>query len=165
MDGAAVHYRNYSLLSDLKIVHHSDEIGQPYDVLYNLPLVALVFDVLALVTYVALLVCTMSYYFYKLDDDHQTFSVPSVIPSLLGPLFCLISHSPYIAIAYINDAYYAGSTFVYYVVVFFVYLAAIHITTKSCFECRVLKESSIFSTITLKCVPGGRCDLNDLYVH
>ena len=162
MDGAAVHFRNYSLLSDLKKVHHSDEIGQPFDVLYSLPVVALVFDIVALFMYIAALACTMCY--YKLNSDHQKYSVPSVTPSFLGPLLCLISHLPYIAIAYINDAYYAGSIFVYHMVVFFVSFAAIHITSKSCFEFWVLKESNICSRkcLSFECIEQGRCDFKRL---
>ena len=164
MDGAAVHFRNNSLLSDLKAVHHKAGIGKPLDVLYNLPVVALVFDLFGLVTYVtAVLVCARMYYHYKLDNDHHTYSLCFVTPSLLGPLLCIISHSPYIAIAYIDDAYYAGSILVYYLVVFFVCYAAVRVTTRSCFKSWVLGDSNIWKYLSFegKQEPGW-CDLKRL---
>ena len=36
---------------------------------------------------------------------------------ILGPILSIIAHSPYIAIAYLNDGYHAGSIFIYYTVV------------------------------------------------
>ena len=160
MDGAAVHFRNNGRLPDLKAVHHGDKIGQPFDVLYNLPVVTLVFDLFALLMYITtVMVCTLMYYRYKRDNDHQTYSLCVVTPSLLGPLLCIISHSHYIAIAYIDDAYYAGSILVYYIVVFYVCCAAIHATTRSCFKSWVLNESNIWKWISFNgeqgVKPGG----------
>ena len=36
---------------------------------------------------------------------------------ILGPILSVIAHSPYIAIAYLNDGYHAGSIFIYYTLV------------------------------------------------
>ena len=160
MDGAAVHFRDNSLLPNLKAVHHKDEIGQPYDVLYNLPVVALVFDLFALFIYItAVLVCTHMYYHYKLDNVHQTYSLCVVTPSLLGPLLCIISHSPYIAIAYIDDAYYAGSILVYYMVALFVCYAAVRVIMRSWLKSWIVDESNIWKCLSFEgrqeAKPGG----------
>ena len=131
LDGAAIHYRNNSLLHDLKIIHHKDSRGQPFDVLFNLPVVVLVFDILAglfcIIWFLIVSIC----FCYK-EKSTKGYSLFTVAPSLLGPIFGIINHSPFIAIAYINDAYYAGSIFVYYTVMFFVCFAAVHLTTSAC---------------------------------
>ena len=36
---------------------------------------------------------------------------------ILGPILGITAHSPYIAIAYLNDGYHAGSIFIYYIIV------------------------------------------------
>ena len=36
---------------------------------------------------------------------------------ILGPILSIVAHSPYIAIAYLNDGYHAGSIFIYYTAV------------------------------------------------
>ena len=45
--------------------------------------------------------------------------------STLGPVFCLVIHLPYVSIAYLNDAAYATSIFIYYIVVFFALFGAL----------------------------------------
>ena len=53
--------------------------------------------------------------------NSNTTGLPSwyVLLSLiiLGPIVSVIAHSPYIAIAYLNDGYHAGSIFIYYTIV------------------------------------------------
>ena len=53
----------------------------------------------------------------KFFGKHQYFALAI---STVGPIFTLVIHLPYIAIAYLNDAAYATSTFIYYTVVLFV---------------------------------------------
>ena len=48
--------------------------------------------------------------------------------STVGPVFTLVIHLPYIAIAYLNDAAYATSTFIFYTVILFVIFGALELT-------------------------------------
>ena len=65
MDGAAIHYRDHSLLSDLTKVHHKDRGGQPFDILYNLPTVVLLFDIVAVLICISTLLFAVGYFCYK----------------------------------------------------------------------------------------------------
>ena len=46
---------------------------------------------------------------YKYDDY-----IPILSLTILCPIFCIIAHSPYIAIAYLDDGSHASSIFIYY---------------------------------------------------
>ncbi len=52
--------------------------------------------------------------------------------STLGPLISLVVHIPYIAIAYLNDASYATSIFIYYTVTVFVVFGTLDLTYGTC---------------------------------
>lgn len=52
--------------------------------------------------------------------------------STLGPVICLVVHFPYIAIAYLNDASYATSIFIYYTVTVFVVFGILDLTYGTC---------------------------------
>ena len=54
----------------------------------------------------------------SLNSDH-TFIILSL--AVLCPLFSTIVHSPYIAIAYLNDSYHASSIFIYYTVLGYIF--------------------------------------------
>ena len=141
MDGAAIYFRDNSLLSDLTKVHHKDSVGQPFDILYNLPIVVLLFDIVAVLFCISALLFAVGYFCYKVHTRPATHSLSTLVPSVIGILFGIITHSPFIAIAYINDSYYASSIFVYYMVIFFVCFAAVHLITNACLQSVVLKES------------------------
>ena len=141
MDGAAIHYRDHSLLSDLTKVHHKDRGGQPFDILYNLPIVVLLFDIVAVLICISTLLFAVGYFCYKAHTSTPSHSLSTMTPSILGTLLSIITHSPFIAIAYINDSYYASSIFVYYMVIFFVCFAAVHTIVNACLRSVVLDES------------------------
>ncbi len=61
----------------------------------------------------------------KLVGNHQYF-LQAI--STVGPVSTLVIHLPYIAIAYLNDAAYATSSFIYYTVVSFVIFGALELT-------------------------------------
>ena len=52
--------------------------------------------------------------------------------STLGPVISLLVHIPYIAIAYLNDASYATSMFIYYTVTVFVVFGTLDLTYGTC---------------------------------
>ena len=59
-------------------------------------------------------------------DGKQQYLLQAI--STVGPVFTLVIHLPYIAIAYLNDAAYATSSFIYYTVVAFVIFGAFELT-------------------------------------
>ena len=161
LDIAAIYYRNNSLLSDLEVINHKDNIGRPFDILYNLPIVVLVFDAVAAVPCIIMLFIVIVHFCYK-GNDRKDYSIMTVKPILLGPILSLAAHSPFIAIAYINDAYYAGSIFVYYVIIFFACFAAVHLTMNSCLKSIVLKgEWNIWNWIFQDCCKLGSKEYKD----
>ena len=52
--------------------------------------------------------------------------------SMLGPIFAIVIHVPYIVIAFLNDAYHASSVFIFYTVATFVLFAALNFTIGTC---------------------------------
>ena len=52
--------------------------------------------------------------------------------STLGPILSLVIHLPYIAIAYLNDASYATSIFIYYTITVFVLFGVLDLTYGTC---------------------------------
>jgi uncharacterized membrane protein len=150
---AVVYQFKDNLLSDAKV---KDELrGLNKRGLKFLPIMALVVDLFALfITYMGYIIAIMCYYSKK--KDSKICSIITVIPSLLGPLLGLINHSPFIAIAYINDSYYASSIFVYYMVVFFICFIAVHVSMRAFLRSRLQgsqEESNIWSNLK-----GAPCD-------
>ena len=52
--------------------------------------------------------------------------------STLGPTFSLISHLPFITIAFLNDAYHASSVFIFYMIVGFILFGALQLSHSTC---------------------------------
>ena len=161
MDSAAILYRDETFLSD-EITEESNHLA--FGILYHLPFVALAFDLLALAVYTITLTVVLTHCLAKntdCKDSTTSFSVCNVMPTLLGPLIGLINHSPFIAIAYINDSYYTSSIFVYYLVIFSVCFAAVNVTIRACLRSDLLPDQakpniwskimSVMRTITSLC--------------
>ena len=152
LDIAAIYYRSNSLLSDLETINHKDKIGRPFDILYNLPIVVVVFDAVAALPCIIMLFIVIVHFCYK-GSDKNNYSICQLYKViLLGPMLSIAAHSPFIAIAYINDAYYAGSIFIYYVVILFACFAAVHLTMNACLKSIVLEdELNIWNLIFENC--------------
>ena len=52
--------------------------------------------------------------------------------TVLCPIFCVIAHSPYIAIAYLNDGFHASSIFIYYTIIGFLLYGVMRLFFKWC---------------------------------
>lgn len=52
--------------------------------------------------------------------------------SILGPIFSLVIHLPYITIAFLNDAYHASSVFIFYTIVAFILFGAVELCYGTC---------------------------------
>ena len=176
MDAAAVHYRDKGMLSklDLEAIDSEGKLGHLVDVLYKLPIVALIFDIVGFMISIGIFLIFIALYLCDKDlKDKRQEMVVSASPLMLGPVFALVTHSPYIAIAYINDAYYAGSIFVYYMVTFFACFAAVHLTMNACLRSIVIGEQNIWYCIFLKCCKpkaiveeeNAGLDQNDAKMH
>ena len=150
MDIAAVVYQfnKDDLLSDSK-----DELRGLYKRgLKFLPIMTLVFDLFAFILYIGAHYIAICCYYHK-NPDNRICSIFTVIPSLLGPLLGLINHCPFIAIAYINDSYYASSIFVYYMVVFFTCFIAVHLSMRAFLRTQLPEaqmESNVWSIFKLE---------------
>ena len=73
----------------------------------------------------------------KLIGKHQYLAQAI---STVGPVFTLVIHLPYIAIAYLNNASYATSTFIYYTVVLFVIFGALELTYGTCQQALIAND-------------------------
>ena len=59
------------------------------------------------------LMCTCPCNLCRSTIDHDDY-IPILSLTVLCPIFCIIAHSPYIAIAYLDDGSHASSIFIYY---------------------------------------------------
>lgn len=78
--------------------------------------------------------------------------------SSLGFICCIVTHVPFVAIAYLNDAFHAGSIFVYYVIIILVLFAVVEKLIVSCQK----KFSFDQPTISLK---NSTWSLKEGYLH
>ena len=150
LDSAAIEIRNEEKDTELRMIHAaSNSAGKSYKILYNLPDVVLVFDILfAFLCGLLVIVCLVRFIWLKCSDDDSdgvsqndvTFSFLSI--SIFFPLFSILMHSPYIAIAFLNDAYHAGSMFLYYSIVTFSLFVINEIIYKSFMKCKSAQVSS-----------------------
>lgn len=64
----------------------------------------------------------------------KAYAEPTVILSLtvFCPMFCIIAHSPYIAVAYLNDGNHASSIFIYYSILIYVFFGLIWLFVHWC---------------------------------
>ena len=57
----------------------------------------------------------------KLCDPVEDYKMAILSLTVLCPIFCVIAHTPYIAIAYLNDGDHASSIFIYYTILFYIF--------------------------------------------
>ena len=131
----AIHVRDKHLDPQVNSIYHSGTIGQINDILYNIPVTLLVFDCAALVACIIIIGCganlrRVRICGYIIKDFHYYFLVLTVIPLI----FSAYSHAPYIIMAYVSDANYASSIFIYYVIVLFVEFGVLEYTFCICFS-------------------------------
>ena len=93
-------------------IHGQGKIGEPYNILYNIPVVVFVFDLLAVIPIVFTTIrpiCSIG----KLNDitDNQYYKL---ILSTIGVIISLLNHSPYMVMAYFIDPYYTTGLLLFY---------------------------------------------------
>lgn len=123
LDGVALHSRRYPPNEQISIIYHDGDPGDPFSVLYNLPLLVTIFDItVALFSFTTLVISLICCGFqcFKVRDDEILYSRQKwhlfLRLSSVGPVLAVLTHAPFIFIAYLNDGVHAGSIFVYYVV-------------------------------------------------
>lgn len=80
-------------------------------------LTALIIDILCFVVWVILIVVSS---ICRCLGQNYLFALSLTV---LSPLFRIIAHSPYIAIAYLNDGDHASSIFIYYTILSYIFFA------------------------------------------
>lgn len=100
-------------------VHNDPNLIYDFDKKRNFAplLAALFFDILCFVGWIILIVTSS---ICKCLDRNYVLVLSLTV---LSPLFCIIAHSPYIAIAYLNDGDHASSIFIYYAILSYIFFA------------------------------------------
>ena len=138
LDTGAILFRNKHLDTQVEAIYHSGKFGELNDIMYNIPVTLLVFDITALVA------CGIIVFFafcfklcprligrHRIKGLHYYCLALTVVPLI----FSCLSHAPYIIMAYVSDASYASSIFIYYVLVLFVEFGVLEYTlSTTCFD-------------------------------
>ena len=94
-------------------IHSQGKVGEPYNILYNIPVVVLVFDLLATVPSYLTASPVYSYINGNInaitDNQYYIFTL-----STLGVIISLLNHTPYMVMAYFIDPYYATGVLIFY---------------------------------------------------
>ena len=141
LDSAALGKRdnplNPAVINDTTGIHfknHSKD--NPFTLLYEIPGIVLFFDLLGfLFSSIMIISSLFSMYFNANDDSCQcNYTFLYLLLSTLGFICSLVTHLPFIAIAYLNDAYHAGSIFIYYTIIVLISFALIEQLVVSCLK-------------------------------
>ena len=147
LDGVALYHRENPPDQEISIIFRNDEPGDPFSVLYNLPLIVMIFDVVVAIFSFAMLVTAIlhcSIQFFKPEKKLSKRWVLFLHLSSVGSVLILLIHAPFILNGYLNDALYAHSIFIYYSVSIFIEFlllkkVAIHTCLSSMWQARHAK--------------------------
>ena len=179
LDGFAVHVRDFTLQSDLKEIFYDGKFGEYHNLLYHVPEILLIFDVLSLIVlliFVVIAIGQKCVYARPWDTNrriYQQLQPPGsnatesqawkenrhyYFLALTGfcLLFSIILHSPYIITAYLNDAQHAGSIFIFYTALTFIEFGLLQFSFNRCIEADDDQENEESQTRKKKqpCVVG-----------
>ena len=104
--------------------------------------IALVLDILCLI--LLLIITAISVIIYKqiILVNYKEY-VPVILSlTVLGPLFCIITHSPYIIVAYLNDGSHASSIFIYYTILVYVFFGFTRLFVHWCHQAILKQEKT-----------------------
>ena len=140
---AAVHFRDHDMDKNLRTIHNFESRNTPYDILYSLPVAVMVCDLFSAI--LCVIAVSVGLFFLTCcptrtccSSDYDTKNGCSYFllsASIIFPIFSIFIHFPYIAIAFLNNAYHAGSIFVYYSVLSFALFVMIELIFKSLIKC------------------------------
>ena len=111
---------------------------------------ALAIDVVCLI--IGGIIVVRSIYVY-IDNAESDYIMPILSLTVFCPIFCIIAHSPYIAIAYLDDGSHASSIFIYYSILAYVMFGLLWLFFHWCekFEDEIFKLRTI-TLVILICV-------------
>ena len=132
MDFAAFGYRENPPKSVISNIHHGNGVGDPFTLLYEIPVIVLVLDIMFGMILSFLFIFVSLYCIGKKNYNDCCNPFLWLCLSTLGFVFCIITHLPFIAIAYLNDAYHAGSIFIYYTIITLILFAVVEQMIVSC---------------------------------
>ena len=130
LDSAALHYRKNPPKSIINKIHFKNRIGNPFTLLYQIPAIVIILDSASGVLSLVLIIVSLCNIKKNYNDCRSPFFW--LYLSTLGFVFCIITHLPFIAIAYLNDAYHAGSIFIYYTIITLILFAVVEQMIVSC---------------------------------
>ena len=114
---------------------------------------ALAIDIVCLIFF-GIIVSISVYVYIKNSESDNTMPILSL--TVFCPMFCIIAHSPYIAIAYLDDGSHASSIFIYYSILSYAMFGLLwlffHWCEKLNFDNRNLYKLRAFTLVTLICV-------------
>ena len=126
MDSFAIHNRNHHWDKEVEDIYHPGKLGSLNDIMFHVPDELLAFDILACVShiiFVCIAICSKKEWCCanliannNFKDLHYYFLSLTALSFVLSSLM----HAPYIAMAYLSDAHYASSIFIYYMMILFI---------------------------------------------
>ena len=121
-----------------EIDNQETNIQEP-KVLHSLPVIVAFIDVLAItvwITFCTLGLCSQ----LKVCCKERLYTF--LATSTLGPTLSLVIHLPYILIAYLNDATYASSIFIYYTIIVFILFGALDLSYGTCMGALIYRRDN-----------------------
>jgi hypothetical protein len=130
LDIAALARRKHPFNTHVLDIYNTDqpELDDPFRLLYEIPGIVIAFDALGAFFSIVMTIA-VSIIFHVCPEclilliSRNSFFVLCL--STLGFISCIVTHIPFVAIAYLNDAYHAGSIFVYYTITVLVLFAVV----------------------------------------
>lgn len=95
----------------LYTIHSQGEVGTPYNILYNIPIVVLIIDLVATVPS-----SFLAQQFYKNSDNIKDYHYYCLALSTIGVFVSLVNHAPYMMMAYFIDTYYATGVLMFHII-------------------------------------------------
>lgn len=143
MDSTAIVNRNNHWDKEIEDIYHSGNPGDLNDIMFHIPDELLVFDILACISHITIVCITIclkkNWCFTSLKERIEKYNFKDLhyyFLSLTALCFVLSSlmHAPYIAMAYLSDAHYASSIFIYYMMILFIEFGLVQYIFNTCFN-------------------------------
>lgn len=155
LDCMAVNFTMDLTDDEFKEIHYEGPDGQPHSILYHSPVPLLIIDVVAFIAHVVIdtiAICLMhcsslcnrhcqSKFLCAKKNRSNDRDYYCLALTLFAFLVSIMVHIPYIAIAYLNDATYAGSVFIFYTIVTFLEFIILELTFISWFKLHEEEET------------------------
>ena len=104
--------------------------------------IAVVLDILCLILLLIITVISVIIYKQIILVNYKEY-VPVILSlTVLCPLFCIITHSPYIIVAYLNDGSHASSIFIYYTILVYVFFGFTRLFVHWCRQAILKQEKN-----------------------